>query len=184
MKNFTILFIILGIITLTDVSAAFKNCYQTCNISTSEIKAAEEKAYDLINRIRRKHGRRPLQYWTQLSNCAREHSQNMASGKTPFGHQGFDERAKKMQSQACLCAFGENVAYSYNCADPVETAVDGWMKSPSHRDNILGDFEETGIGIGISKEGKFYATQLFATRAKSNCSYTKSVRKKRCCSQY
>ncbi|MBA2369951.1 MAG: CAP domain-containing protein [Candidatus Protochlamydia sp.] len=64
-------------------------------------------------------------------------------------------------------SFGENVAYSENYADPVKIAIDGWMKSQGHKENILGDFEESGIGVAISKDGKFYITQLFAKRKSS-----------------
>lgn len=41
------------------------------------------------------------------------------------------------------------------------------MKSQGHKENILGDFEESGIGVAISKDGKFYITQLFAKRKSS-----------------
>lgn len=88
----------------------------------------------------------------------------MASKVCPFGHQGFDQRAKDMQKKANLSAFGENVAYNYNYDDPVQVSIEGWMESPGHKKNILGDFEETGVGIAISEDGKFYITQLFAKR--------------------
>lgn len=72
-----------------------------------------------------------------------------------------------MQKMATLLSFAENVAYNHYYDDPVKVAVDGWMKSAGHKKNILGDFEETGVGVAISKEGQFYITQLFAKRYKS-----------------
>lgn len=129
--------------------------------------AMEERCIVEINRIRKEHGLPPLMGWTQLSDCARGHSRNMADEKCPFGHDGFRERADHMWTLADLSSFAENVAYNHGYQDPVKIAVDGWMKSPGHKKNILGDFEETGMGVAIDKEGKFYITQLFAKRQKS-----------------
>lgn len=39
---------------------------------------------------------------------------------------------------------GENLAYGFNTGSEVNT---GWMNSPTHRDNILGDYAEIGFGI-------------------------------------
>lgn len=39
---------------------------------------------------------------------------------------------------------GENLAYGFSTS---QGTVDGWMNSPSHRANILGDYTEVGFGI-------------------------------------
>ena len=39
--------------------------------------------------------------------------------------------------------------------------VDGWIKSPGHRQNIVGRYNLTGIGIVRDRAGKLYYTQLF-----------------------
>lgn len=150
-------------------AAQKSRCYTTAcraqSLSLEQPSISEEKCIAEINRVRQEHGLRPLKAWKELSNCARGHSQNMASNKCSFGHDGFDKRAKQMQKQATLASFAENVAYSYNYDDPVKVAVDGWMKSPGHRKNILDEgSEETGVGVAHSKDGKFYITQLFAKR--------------------
>ena len=59
----------------------------------------------------------------------------MAHGRVPFGHDGFDERHKKVAFYNT--SFSENVAYNYGQADPVECAVTGWINSPGHRKNML-----------------------------------------------
>lgn len=132
--------------------------------STQDIASFEKYCHAEINKIRQEYGMTLLNLWSQLSDCAREHSQNMAKGHCPFGHDGFEKRAKDMQKMAKILSFGENVAYSYGYADPVKVAIDGWMESKGHRENILGEFKETGIGVAITQDGKFYVTQLFAKR--------------------
>lgn len=125
---------------------------------------SEQKCIAEINQVRQEYGLQPLKEWKQLSHCARVHSKNMAEGHRSFGHDGFNQRAKEMEQLAMLTSFGENVAYSFNYDHPVPLAVDGWMKSQGHKENILGDFEETGVGVAINKKGEFYITQLFAKR--------------------
>lgn len=39
---------------------------------------------------------------------------------------------------------GENLAYGFSTSS---ATIQGWMNSPSHRDNILGDYKDVGFGI-------------------------------------
>lgn len=55
---------------------------------------------------------------------------------------------------------GENLAQNWMETGPL---VQAWMKSPTHRANILDDFRETGIGIAEGKQGTLIV-QLFGTR--------------------
>jgi uncharacterized protein YkwD len=121
----------------------------------------------MINEERQNEGLTPLTEWTPLTLTARKHSQNMADKAVAFGHDGFQDRFDDLQEYAFVTKFGENVAYSYNVKDHLKTAVRGWMKSPGHRENIVDDFEETGIGIAFTEKGEFFVTQLFATRSEN-----------------
>lgn len=167
MKN--IVFILLAISAIFFDNSAYaanvSSLQRTAKIKlTGNISSFEEYCHAEINKIRQEKGLQPLKLWPELSNCAREHSQNMAAKKCPFGHQGFNKRYNSIDQRARLALFGENVAYNYNYENPVKVAVEGWMESDGHRENILANFEETGIGVAITEDGKFYITQLFATR--------------------
>lgn len=132
--------------------------------STREIAAMEKKLIALVNAERIKHKLSPLSEWDVLSFYAKEHSKNMADGRVKFGHDGFHERARAVGQNISLKSCGENVAYCYLHKDPLKIAVIKWMESPGHRDNILGDYEMTGIAIVCDAKGGFYMTQLFAKR--------------------
>ena len=58
-------------------------------------------------------------------------------------------------------AVGENLARSTGGGDPLGTAIDAWMRSPAHRENILRpDFTDTGVGV--CRDGAtYYFTQVF-----------------------
>jgi uncharacterized protein YkwD len=135
--------------------------------SKKEIQAMEVRILRLINTERSKHGLASLSVWNVLGYYAYKHSQDMADGREQFGHHGFEKRAEAIKKYRRHTALGENLAYCYLYEDPLQVAVDEWMHSNGHRKNILGDFQETGIGIVYSKEGYCYITQLFA---KTRCS--------------
>lgn len=111
------------------------------------------------NKFRKSRGLGALIMRDDLNAIAQQHSKNMASGKTEFGHDGFNKRelqAKQLIKNAN--SFAENVAYG--AADGKE-AVDGWKKSPGHRRNMLGPYRYIGIGIAADRHGRLYYTQFF-----------------------
>ncbi len=147
------------IFTLLFAAVSFQGTLYCLDVEAQEIQVVQ-----MINDERINQGFPPLKTWDALTLCARLHSQNMADELVAFGHDGFDDRYDEMHEQTFCTRFAENVAYSFNVKDPLKTAVKGWMNSPGHRKNILGEYEETAVGIAYSKEGKFYITQLFATK--------------------
>lgn len=113
-----------------------------------------------VNQYRRSKHLRPLEANSFISSIALEHSRNMASGKTRFGHDGFKERIDRIKKHfKVLRVAAENVASGPMSAREV---VDGWLHSPGHRKNIEGDFEYTGIGLVSRRDGMIYFTQIFS----------------------
>ena len=62
--------------------------------------------------------------------------------------------------------YGENVAAGYLNE---KAAVEGWLKSPPHRGNLLDEknlgFTQTGIGAHQAANGTWYYCQVFARPA-------------------
>lgn len=113
-------------------------------------------------------GLRPLIWSNDLVELARMHSRSMAAGKY-FSHKdldgGFvDDRAARLGIFNWI-AIGENIAFLKGFDDPAVTAVEKWMNSPSHKQNILNQrWRQTAIGIAISDDGAVYFTQVFIER--------------------
>lgn len=128
----------------------------------------EKKVFALINEIRRTKGLRELVWSDEVARIARLHSTNMAE-KSFFSHRGLDgkmidDRADSVGLSKWR-AIGENIAYNRGYAKPTEFAVECWMKSPGHRDNLLdANWKETGIGIAMASDGAYYFTQVFLLR--------------------
>ncbi|CAG7857100.1 hypothetical protein MCAMS1_01821 [biofilm metagenome] len=126
--------------------------------------ALEKSVLQKINayRVARKLPSLPLN--TTISNVARTHSLNMASGKIPFGHQGFQARVQTLAKTFTFRAAAENVAMNQGYSDPAATAVNGWLKSTGHRNNIIGNYNLTGIGVAKNAKGQYFFTQVFWRR--------------------
>ncbi len=151
----------------------------------------ERQVHQLTNQYRTQNGLSSLSWDDELSNIARNHSQDMASrnyfshetpeGTNPTGRgtsQGY--KCEKIIGNIMYIGIAENIfqnnlayrvwytggiptSYEWNSQEEIaQTTVDGWMDSPGHRKNILTKtFDQEGIGIEIASDDKVYITQNF-----------------------
>ena len=127
----------------------------------STTQSLEQAVHQKINQYRASKGLPALTIAPSITQQARQHSQNMATGKVPFGHQGFEGRVKEIAKSVTYRAAAENVAYNMGYQDPATQAVQGWLKSPGHLKNIQGTYGLTGIGVSRNAKGEIYFTQMF-----------------------
>ena len=118
----------------------------------------EGQILKIINEHRRSIGLGDLVYNKAVYNEAKQHSINMANGKTPFSHDGFDNRFDRLMKTVGGSSMAENVALGQTTAQDV---VDSWLSSEGHKQNIEGDFNLTGIGIARGNDEDLYFTQIF-----------------------
>jgi uncharacterized protein YkwD len=167
-------FFILSLAVLTgalaaDVSAQRRTYTASSNARVAvNVEADEQEIFDLINDERNKKGLGELNWDASLSRLARAYSQKMAR-ENFFSHydrsgEAVDGRAKTMRIKD-WSKIGENLFFCQGYGNPSELAVRGWMKSPTHRQNILdANYTDSGIGIAESEDGKIYITQVFIER--------------------
>lgn len=129
--------------------------------SNASITSLEQAVYDRVNQYRASLGLPPLTIDARISEQARIHSQNMASGVVPVGHEGLYQRLQTIGKAIPFSAGSENVALCFNCADPAARAVQFWLNSPPHRGAIEGNYNLTGIGVAKNDKGNCYFTQIF-----------------------
>lgn len=110
------------------------------------------------NQFRKSNGRSPLVLKEDLNAIARKHSENMAKGRTGFGHSGFDQRYSLVKRTYKSCTMAENVAYGVSTGKEV---VKMWQNSSGHRKNMLGNYKYVGIGTAKDSRGRIYFTQIF-----------------------
>jgi uncharacterized protein YkwD len=135
------------------------------SVSIAKTREFERRVFDLINERRREKGLRPLSWNSKVADVARVHSGEMALYDY-FSHTGLDghlvDKRAIDHGLDKWSAIGENIAYLRGYDDPAEYAVERWMLSPSHRDNLLDPrWRETGIGLAVARDGTFFFTQVF-----------------------
>lgn len=133
----------------------------TSTQSTTSLASIEEAVHNQVNRYRANQGLSPLSLDSQITEQARIHSRNMASGRVGFSHDGFNGRAQAIAKVIPLSSAAENVAYNQGYSDPATQAVQGWINSSGHRANIVGAYNKTGIGVAKNARGQYYYTQIF-----------------------
>jgi uncharacterized protein YkwD len=133
--------------------------------SQTPLQDIEQEIVKEINEYRATKGLPPLKWNPEIAQQARRHSQNMASQRVPFGHQGFQQRVEILRSEfPYRGSAAENVAFNSGYRNPAKQAVEGWLKSPGHRKNIEGQYTFTGIGVSRGSNGEYYLTQLFVQK--------------------
>jgi uncharacterized protein YkwD len=124
-------------------------------LSTAELEA---RIFKLVNDHRLSIGRKALVWNDAMANEERAHSQAMASGQVPLGHQGLDARIADINKIIPWSLISENVASALSAED----ALDAWLKSPEHKAIIEGDYEFTGVGVAKDPDGLlYYFSQMF-----------------------
>ncbi|WP_101295090.1 CAP domain-containing protein [Halegenticoccus soli] len=153
--------------------------------------ALEYAIHAEVNDRRTERGLDPVAFDPELREVARYHSEDMAergyfAHVSPEGedlsdrYEKFGYECRVRVSGLKYATGGENIAKNYRGA-PVATdggveryeteeelaaaIVEGWMNSPSHRENLLQPYwENEGIGVAVTTEDgrtAVYATQNF-----------------------
>jgi uncharacterized protein YkwD len=107
------------------------------------------------NRERSAAGLPPLTANAKLEAAARFHAKDMAE-HYKLTHDGSDGStvAQRVERQGYHPQkTGENIAEGY---ESIPDVMKGWMNSPHHKANILGDFTEMGVARVDSEDGKPY----------------------------
>jgi len=140
-------------------------CAGSASTSAGGLKQEEaqvvQTVHEQVNAFRASKGLKPLVLDLFLNQIAAQHTADMANKVVSLGHGGFSSRVAKIQKKFSTRAVAENVGSNLGYADPAETVVREWIGSKSHRNNIIGKFSRTGIGVAKNKKGQYFFTQIF-----------------------
>ena len=122
-------------------------------------KGITEDILKYTNDFRRSKKLNVLEMRSDLNSIARKHSEDMAKGRSSFGHGGFDQRERQVKKIIkSYSAMAENIAYG---AVTGKEVFEIWKRSAGHRKNMLGSYKYIGIGTATNKQGVIYYTEIF-----------------------
>ncbi|HOG46457.1 MAG TPA: CAP domain-containing protein [Anaerolineae bacterium] len=144
-------------------------------VLTPEDRRAAGEMLQLVNASRREQGLRPLLLNERLCQVAKGHANDMRrrgyqAHESPEGV-GVDQRVSR--AGVSWHAVGENIAGGptrrqgnvTKTGYPSLAAVHrGLLSSPGHRANILGDYDEMGVGLASNRDGTLIVVEVFIKR--------------------
>jgi len=145
-------------------SLALLACSLGLGASAQDVRALERRTFEAINQARRRGGVPALAWNEALAKLARSHSARMAE-RGFFSHQDpqrgyLEDRLNKAGIAWVRCA--ENLSQVLGYDDPVAEGVEGWLKSPGHRRNLLErQATQSGVGVALRSDGSYFFTQIF-----------------------
>jgi uncharacterized protein YkwD len=120
--------------------------------------ATELQTMVLINNYRVSIGLNPLEKINHMSYKSEEHDNYMIANNV-VNHNDFVARSENIMKVLGAKTVSENIAYNYSTP---ESALNAWLASPGHKENIEGDFTHFGISIRENLNGRKYYTNIFA----------------------
>ncbi|MFN8258351.1 MAG: CAP domain-containing protein [Bacteroidales bacterium] len=118
----------------------------------------DREILEAVNAYRAGKGLTPLVHDDFLWQVANSHSENMANGSIPFGHDGLTERSDLVTTHYFNSTYAENIAKGQGTGTEL---VESWLGSIGHKKNIEGNFTLTGLSAIKSADGTWYYTQVF-----------------------
>ena len=132
-----------------------------------DLERARAEVLARVNDARKKAGLAPLRSNRRLDQAAQRHAEDMLARRY-FAHESRDGKTVRERARAAgydWRTIGENLAENQFSVDEV---MDGWLRSPSHRRNILNpSFKELGVGLALGRSGQHYRVlwvQAFGAR--------------------
>ncbi|MCT9097399.1 CAP domain-containing protein [Haloarchaeobius sp. HME9146] len=144
--------------------------------------AIEAAIHDKVNELRVEQGLRPLVFDQSLAEVSRYHSSDMAAADyvghvSPSGETVLN-RYDQFRYDCRIRAGTDNVVYggenvffvsfagvSYTDDEIAERAVDGWMNSTGHRENLLSDYWfREGVGVVVDVDETAGNTSVYVTQ--------------------
>lgn len=119
------------------------------------------------NRARTGAGLEALKSQPALDRIATVHAQELAERRVLDHNSMHPERhtlSDRMRNIEGLRGAAENIA-----AIPVQYGTVGqptvrtWLDSPHHRENLLGLYTHTGIGVALGGDGYWYIVQVYVS---------------------
>ncbi|MFW6110398.1 MAG: CAP domain-containing protein [Patescibacteria group bacterium] len=134
-----------------------------------------EEIVSLTNQERAEQGLSTLEMDSKLAEAAHRKALDMFENDywahvSPDGKEPWDFID---ESGYVYLSAGENLAKDFNHSDSV---VRAWLKSPSHRENLLGDnFDEIGVAVVDGELSGFETTLVVQMFGRSQASYLASI---------
>jgi uncharacterized protein YkwD len=161
-----LLLLMAGLLALPSAAQA---CHGRDNGKASA-KAQELVMLCLVNHARGNRGLPPLVAAKPLVKAA-DHKSRDILRCDEFSHEACDREFTFWMTRFGYegCSQGENIAWGSGGLGTPASIFKAWMRSQGHRENILGPYEETGIGLQSGKLEGYGGAHVWTQEFGSSC---------------
>jgi uncharacterized protein YkwD len=137
------------------------------------VPAQERTMLCMANFARAQSGLAPLEATEPLEQSAREKARDILRCDS-FSHYACGReftywiRATGYLASECWRA-GENLAFGNGALGSVRAIFRAWLRSPEHRENILGDYTQTGVDLTSGTLEGFSGTRIWTEHFGTHC---------------
>lgn len=122
---------------------------------------ASSQLLDAINQARATEKKRPLKPNDALNRVALKHAREIAAADE-LRQEGDDGAGPAKQVQSAGYRFRKLAQELFSGEFDSKVIVETWLKEDIHRGNVLGDFNDIGIGYAATPKGTPYWCVIFA----------------------
>lgn len=144
-----------GFLALTGIGLALAGCSTTSVLAPtpgSEDETAQ--ALPMVNKLRASKGLSALTLDTPARKAAMIQSVRMAKAEEMKHLIGLgDDFGSRMKKSDVALPAAENIAAGQHT---VNEAVQAWIDSPKHLENMLGDYRGLGVAVAKAQDGRTY----------------------------
>jgi uncharacterized protein YkwD len=161
--------ILFTLAALTSLPATASAACPGQNNANASATAQEETMLCLVNQVRTKRGLEPLVAPSSLARSAARKSADILRCDQ-FSHEACGREFTYWIERVGYggCGWAENIAYGTGSFATPRSIFRGWMNSSGHRRNILGSYDDIGIGLQVGNldglGGAHVWTQQFGSR--------------------
>ena len=173
MKTTTTILLTMCVALMSSCSSQLNNSKPTSG-SSSTVKtnwsSLEHQVANTVIRKRKSLGKSGATYHDGIAEVAKKHSQYLVKKYVKTGvkdpsHKGIKGRVGKLSLKYSMARTGENIAYLHKShPNKASYMLSMWMASPLHRENLLKNWNFTGVGIVEAPDGTIFVTQLFGLK--------------------
>lgn len=129
---------------------------------TAHFTAIEKETWRSVNEYRKSIGLKKLKAVHFISEECRRHSTELGEGKAK-PHDGFNSRVDSIKLRMQVHAAGENIYEAEGVSEEeiADHALQGWLKSPSHKEVVEGNYTHAGAGVFKTADGGYFLTMIF-----------------------
>jgi uncharacterized protein YkwD len=146
------------------------------NQASASAEAQQQAMRCLMDFARARAGLGALEDSQQLDLSAQEKGADVLRCDS-FSHTACDREFAYWISQVGYISrscwhVGENLAWGTGAFGTVRSIFQAWMRSPGHRQNVLGNYEDLGLSLEVGELGGHFETAVWTAHFGSRCEAT------------